>query len=172
MARNVEVLLTKNVFKLGRMGDIVKVRPGYARNYLLPGNQAVPAGAAAKRQIEVLKARANEQMGREKALAEGKRKELAGKKVVIPANVSHDDQLFGSVGPRDIVEAFADQGIEVDANAFRMHENFKRLGTYKVAVDLYEDVECEVTVQVVNANPQGPGLDEAIEEEYAEEEQA
>ena len=89
---------------------------------------------------------------------------LDGKKVVIPANVSHDDQLFGSVGPRDIVEAFADQGIEVDANAFRMHENFKKLGTYKVDVDLFEGVECQVTVQVVDANPEGPGLDEAIED--------
>lgn len=171
MARYVEVLLTKNVYKLGRMGDIVKVRPGYARNYLLPASQAVPAGAAAKRQIEVLKARADEQMSREKAVAEGKRKELDGKKVVIPANVSHDDQLFGSVGPRDIVEAFADQGIEVDANAFKLHENFKKLGTYKVDVDLFEDVQCQVTVQVVDANPEGPGLDEAIEEELADEEE-
>ena len=93
MAKQLEVLLTKNVYKLGRMGDIVKVRPGYARNFLLPSGQAVPASAAAKRQIEVLRSRAAEQLTREKAIAEGEKK-TCWQHI---ANVSHDTALFGSV---------------------------------------------------------------------------
>ena len=129
MGRPVEVLLKDNILKLGSMGDIVKVKPGYARNYLLPQGKAVLASSAAKRQVEVLRERAAaaEQVAIKDA--EGLKKELNGLTVEIAARVAHDTTLFGSVGARDIVEAVAKSGIKLLPNQVHVHENFKQLGS-------------------------------------------
>ena len=162
MARNVEVLLTKNVLKLGSMGDLVRVKPGYARNYLFPSGSAIPANAAAKRQIEILRERAQTQLAAAKQSAQGLKKQLDGTSIQIEANVSHDDQLFGSVGIRDIVEKLEASGIEVDPKQVHLHESIRKLGTYQVVIGLVADVKAEITLEVVNKDPEAAGLAEVL----------
>ena len=153
MARTIEVLLKDNIFKLGSMGDIVTVKPGYARNYLLPQGLAVLANTAAKRQIEKLRERAAEVEAADRASAESLQKQLSGLSIEISARVAHDDVLFGSVGTRDIAAAVNANGFDVSANQVHLHESLKSLGTYNVFIGLHKGVEASISVSVINANP-------------------
>ncbi|MHC5067170.1 MAG: 50S ribosomal protein L9 [Planctomycetota bacterium] len=169
MAKQVEVLLTKPVFKLGTMGEIVSVKPGYARNYLLPHGLAVPASSAAKRQVEVLQEQARKLAVEHEAQALVVKNQIAGLAVSIAAKVAHDDVLFGSVGARDIVAAVAEaKGVKLDAHQVKLHENFKKTGSYPVVLELFSTVDVEITVNVVSDNPEGPGLDEELAAERSE----
>jgi len=162
MPRTIDVLLTQDVLKLGDMGDIVTVKPGFARNYLLPEGKAIPAGRAAKRQVEVLREQARKNDLEREGRAAVLKKTLDGKVVEIPAKVAHDDHLFASVGVRDIVRKLAADGMTIDPRQVHMHEVFKRLGRYEVMVKLHRSVECTITVVVTNADPQGEELDKAL----------
>ncbi|NRA40529.1 MAG: 50S ribosomal protein L9 [Planctomycetes bacterium] len=162
MARTVDVLLTKNVMKLGSMGDMVSVKSGYARNYLFPSASAIPANAAAKRQIEILRERAKEHHAEEHKAAESQKKQLDGMSIQIEANVSHDDQLFGSVGIRDIVDALAKSGVKLDSKQVNLHENIRKLGTFDIKIELVKDVIAKITLEIVNSNPDAAGLDEVL----------
>ncbi len=169
MARNIEVLLTKNVLKLGSMGDLVNVKPGYAHNYLFPSASAIPANLAAKRQIEILKERAQAHLAEAKTAAQATKKQLDGMSIQIEANVSHDAQLFGSVGIRDIVAALATSGVSIDAKQVNLHESIRALGTYKITIELVKGVEAEISLEVVNKDPEAAGLAEVLAESGAEE---
>ncbi len=164
MASTTEVLLTSNVLKLGSMGDIVRVKAGYARNFLFPQGKAIPASAAARRQIEVLQERARKADMEAQGQALALKKDLDGLAVQIPAKVAHGTHLFGSVGIREIVAKLAERNMTVDPRQVHLHENFKELGRYEVLVKLHSEVEATITVEVVDADPTGKSLDEAIEE--------
>jgi len=165
MPKTIEVLLTRPVIKLGSMGDIVAVKPGYARNYLLPQGLAVPASGAAKRQVEVLQEQARKHEVENEGKAAALKKELDGISLQIAAKVAHDDVLFGSVGIRDIVGSLESNGVALDSRQVHHHENFKKLGTYEVLIKLHANVEATIKVEVVDDNPEGPGLDATIAEE-------
>jgi large subunit ribosomal protein L9 len=162
MAKTLDVLLTKPVMKLGSMGDIVAVKPGYARNYLLPQGLAIMANRAAKRQVEVLQEQARKLSLEQEGQAAALKKELDGVSIQIAAKVAHDTVLFGSVGIRDIVKALAASGITIDQRQVHLHESFKKLGRYPVMVKLHSNVEATITVEVISDNPDGPGLDETL----------
>ena len=162
MARRQEVLLTQDVLKLGNMGDIVKVSPGYARNYLFPYELAIPAGIAAKRQIEVLRERAAKAEVQREGKAVGLKKSMEGMSIQIAARVAHENELFGSIGAKDIVQALGKSGIEVDPKQVHLHDKIKRLGRYKVEVRLHKNVGVEINLEVVNSDPNAPTLDETI----------
>jgi len=164
MAHTIEVLLVDDVLKLGNMGDIVRVKSGYARNCLLPQGRAILASAAAKRQVEVLQAKAAANETNRAVKAQALKKELDGFSVQIAAKVAHDRHLFGSVGIRDIVRALSAGGFDIDQRQVHLHENFKELGTYEVLIKLHTEVEATITVEVVDADPQGKALDEVLEE--------
>ena len=165
MPKTIEVLLTKPVLKLGSMGDIVAVKPGYARNYLLHQGLAVPASGAAKRQVEVLREKARQLEMENEGRAAVLKKELDGISVQIAAKVAHDNVLFGSVGIRDIVRSLESNGVQIDPRQVHLHESFKNLGKYEVLIKLHANVESTITVEVVNDNPDGPGLDETLADE-------
>ncbi|MDA3962112.1 MAG: 50S ribosomal protein L9 [Planctomycetota bacterium] len=169
MAKTIDVLLTKPVMKLGTMGEVVSVKAGYARNYLLPQGFAILADGAAKRQIEVLQQQAKQLAQKHEAQAAVLKKELDGISLQIAAKVAHDNVLFGSVGIRDIVKALAANDVKVDPRQVHLHENFKNLGSYEVTVRLHSNVEATIKVQVVNDNPDGVGLDEALSKGQSEE---
>lgn len=164
MAHTVDVLLTKPVLKLGSMGEVVTVKAGYARNFLLPQGFAIQADRAAKRQVESLQAQARQLAQQQEARAAVLKKELDGMSLQIAAKVAHDSTLFGSVGIRDIVKALASNDISIDPRQVHLHENFKQLGSYPVAIRLHANVEATVTVEVVSDDPQGRGLDETLAE--------
>lgn len=174
MAKTLDILLTKNVMKLGSMGDLVTVKSGYARNFLFPSASAVLANTAAKRQIEILRERAQVQHAEAHTAAESQKKQLDGMSIQIEANVSHDDQLFGSVGIRDIIESLAKSGVKLNSKQINLHENIRKLGTFDIKIELVKDVTAQITLEVVNSNPDAAGLDEVLaataEDESATEE--
>ena len=145
-----DVILLQKVKNLGNLGDRVKVKPGYSRNFLIPYGKAVPATAANvadfdKRRAE-FEARANETL----AAAEARKARLEGAAVTIKANASTEGKLYGSVGPRDIAEAFTAAGLPLEKSEVVMGEGpIRRTGEFDVVVHLHADVEATVKVIVV-----------------------
>jgi large subunit ribosomal protein L9 len=164
MAKTVEVLLQQNVLKLGNMGDIVRVKVGYARNFLLPHGKGILASGAAKRQIEVLQERAAKMETEHVSQAQAQAARLTGLRLTIKAKVSHDRHLFGSVGVREIVTALAGQGFTLDPRQVHLNDSFKELGSYEVVLRLYKKIDAIITVEVVDSDPAGRGLREVIDE--------
>jgi large subunit ribosomal protein L9 len=162
MAKRKEVLLVKDVLKLGNMGDIVRVSPGFARNYLFPYGMAIPAGGAAKRQIEVLREKAAKSEADREHKAVALKKSMEGMTIQIAARVAHDTELFGSIGIREIVAALAKSGIEVDSKQVHLHDKLRRLGAYNVEIRLHKNVPVTIKLEIVNSDPNAPSLDEAL----------
>ena len=145
----IEVILKVDVEHLGHSGDIVRVAPGFARNYLLPRKLAMQVNEGNKRQIEHLKKVAAQKAAEEKAAA-GKVADRIGAVVcVIARRVGETDTLYGSVTSSDIADVLAAQGIEIDRRKIQLPDPIKQLGDFKVPVKLHRDVTAEVTVQVV-----------------------
>jgi len=168
MARRKEVLLVKDVLKLGNMGDIVRVSPGFARNYLYPFGMAVPAEGAAKRQIEVLREKAAKSESEREQKAIALKKTMDGTTIQIAARVAHDIELFGSIGTREIVAALAKKGLDVDGKQIHLHDKLRRLGVYNIDVRLHKNVPVTVKLEIVNSDPNAPSLQEALAAAAAE----
>jgi large subunit ribosomal protein L9 len=162
MAKKHEVLLVGEVLKLGSMGDIVKVSPGYARNYLFTHALAIPASGAAKRQVEVLREKAAKSDSEREAKANQLKKSLEGTTIQVAARVAHDIDLFGSIGTKDIVQALAKAGVEVDGKQVHLTDKIARLGVYSIEVRLHKKVAVTVKLEVVNSDPNAPSLAEAL----------
>jgi len=162
MARRKEVLLVQDVLKLGNMGDIVRVSPGYARNYLFPYGYAIPADGAAKRQIDVLREKAAKSESEREAKAIVQAKTIQGMTIQVAAKVAHDDELFGSIGSKEVVAALAKSGIELDTKQVHLHDKLRKLGRYQVEIGLHKKVLVTITVEVVNSDPNAPSLDETL----------
>jgi large subunit ribosomal protein L9 len=162
MAKRKEVLLVQDVLKLGNMGDIVRVSPGFARNYLFPYAMAIPAGAAAKRQIEVLREKAAKSEADREAKAIALKKGMEGMTIQLAARVAHDTELFGSIGTREIVAALAKSGIEVDPKQVHLHDKLKRLGVYNVEIRLHKSVPVNIKLEIINIDPNAPALSETL----------
>ena len=144
-----KVILRNNVENLGNAGEIVDVKPGYARNYLVPqglalvatkGNQAVYDNE--KKQIAL-------RIAKEKILAEEMAQKLEAASVTIAVSVGEEDKLFGSVTSQDIADQLVSQGLEVDKRKIVLDEPIKALGLYTVDVKLHTDVVGKVKVWVV-----------------------
>ena len=146
------VILLESVENLGGIGDLVKVKPGYGRNYLLAQGKAALATPENMKQIEARRAELEKAAAVERAKAEERAKAINGVELVIPANAGSEDKLFGSVGPVDITDAFAAIQIEVERSEIRMPDGpIHQLGEYQVGVHLHGEVDAEVTVRVVAA---------------------
>ena len=144
-----EVILTKDVEKLGKAGELVRVKPGYGRNYLLPRGLALLATRGNIAQLEHhRRAIAAEQAKiHERNVAQAKQLESAS--VSIPRKAGEDDKLFGSVTNKDIAEALAAQNIDVDRKLIRLDGPIKAVGEHKVHVRFSADVSVELQVDVI-----------------------
>jgi large subunit ribosomal protein L9 len=162
MARRKEVLLVQDVLKLGNMGDVVRVSPGYARNYLFPYGMAIAADGAAKRQIDVLREKAAKSEVEREGKAKIQAKTMQGVSIQIAARVSHGNELFGSIGTKEIVAALAKSGVEVDGKQVHLNDKLKKLGKYQIEVRLHKNVAVEVTLEIVNSDPNAPTLSETL----------
>ena len=162
MARRKEVLLVQDVLKLGNMGDVVRVSPGYARNYLFPYALAIPSDAAHKRQIDVLREKAAKSEAEREVKAKAQAKTMQGMSIQIAARVSHDNELFGSIGTKEIVAALAKSGVEVDGKQIHLHDKLKKLGKFQIDVRLHKNVAVQVTLEIVNSDPNAPTLAETL----------
>ncbi len=144
------VILLENVENLGSIGDLVKVKPGYGRNYLLPQGKAALATPENMKQIEARRAELEKAAAEELAQAKARFESINGVELVIQANAGAEDKLFGSVGPVDIAEAFAGIQVEVERSEIRMPDGpIHELGEFPIGVHLHPEVDAEVTVRVV-----------------------
>ena len=146
------VILLENVENLGSIGDLVKVKPGYGRNYLLPQGKAALATPENMREIEARRAELEKAAAEELAAAKTRAGNLEGMELVIQANAGPEGKLFGSVGPIDIAEAFAAIQVAVERSEIRMPDGpIHQLGEFPIGVHLHSEVNAEVIVRVVAA---------------------
>jgi large subunit ribosomal protein L9 len=143
-----EVILREDVPQLGHRGDVVKVKPGYARNYLIPRKLAMPATAGARKQVADMKAANARKDAREKSGAESLAAQLGELTLTITAKAGEQDQLFGSVTTMDIAAALEAKGFNVDRRTIELEEPIKTIGEYSVPVRLHRDVTAAVKVAV------------------------
>ena len=144
-----EVILKEDVINLGYKDDIVKVKDGYGRNYLIPNGLAIMATESAKKVLaEDLKQRAHK-LEKIKADAQDMVSKFEGLHLSIGAKVSSTGKIFGSVGPIQIAEALEKQGLEVDRKSILLKEAIKEVGEYKATVKLHREVQVEISFEVV-----------------------
>lgn len=144
-----KVILKETIDSLGIIGTEVNVAPGYARNYLLPQGKAVPATPQYRKILKHEKAKFELQIAKEKELAQQMAQRLEGVACEVAAKIHEGDRLYGSVTIRDIVDALAKKEIVVEKRMVLLKEPIKTIGTFKVAIRVYKDVEPEITVNVV-----------------------
>lgn len=147
----VKVILMETVESLGIIGKEINVADGYARNYLLPRKKAVLATPQNRNLIEQARAKLELQQAKERETAEEMAKRLEGVICRIKSKVSEEDRLYGSVSIREIAEALAGQGIEVEKRMILLEEPIKALGAYQIPIRVYKDVKPVITVEVVPA---------------------
>lgn len=144
-----EIILREDIDKLGQRGQVVKVAPGYARNYLLPRRLAVAATESNKKIVE----QERQAHLRREAKVQGEAQDLAklmgSVELTIAQKAGENGQLFGSVTSADLVAALEKQGYSVDRKKIQLDEPIKNLGDYRVAVKLHRDVSVELPVHVV-----------------------
>lgn len=133
MAAHVRVILKRDVDKLGSAGELVRVRPGFARNYLLPRSLAVVATDSNVKHIEHERKLALAAAAKQKGLAEGIAAQVNGIVVEIEAQAGEGDRLFGSVTSRDVADALRKRGIELDRKNIELPDTIKSLGEYDVS---------------------------------------
>ena len=144
-----EVILREDIEKLGSRGEVVKVAPGYGRNFLLPKKLAVEATGANKKIVEQERQSHLRKEAKHKSEAEDLSKLLTGVSVTIAQKAGENDQLFGSVTSKDVGDALAAKNYTIDRRKIQLDDPIKQLGEYKVLVRLHKDVTAEVTVVVV-----------------------
>ena len=145
-----EVILRETIDNLGRRGEIVDVKRGYARNFLLPQKIALPVTDANKRQVERERETVELRESEERQVEEDHAKRLQSVECVIARRVGETNTLYGSVTTADISEFYEKQQIVVDKRKIQLSEPLKELGEFQVAIRLHRDVTAEITVKVVN----------------------
>ena len=158
-----EVILLERVEKLGTIGDVVKVKNGFARNYLLPNKKALRANDANKKLFEANRARIEEENASKRSDAEKASKGVAGKTVQLIRQASNTGQLYGSVSARDIVEALEGEGAHVTKSQVVLDRPIKAIGLHEVKVALHPEVSVTIKVNVARspeeADLQAQGVD-------------
>jgi large subunit ribosomal protein L9 len=149
MATTLQVVLQSDVDNVGKSGDLVKVRPGYARNFLIPRSLAVPATTAAINRINHEKAVALAKADKAKKEAQGLAEKINGLKLTMARPVGEDERLFGSVTSKEIEAEAKKLGVTVDRKKMHMPEALKALGTFEIPVKLMTDVVATLKVEVV-----------------------
>jgi large subunit ribosomal protein L9 len=144
-----EIILREDVQHLGKAGEVVKVKDGYARNYLLPKGLAYPATAGNKQRIAFEAERLARQRAAEKQSAEGEAVKLAGLSLTFPMKVGEEDKLYGSVTASDIQRRLEEQAIHVDKRKIDLPEPIRSLGEFKVGIKFHADVRPEITIVVI-----------------------
>jgi large subunit ribosomal protein L9 len=143
-----EVILREHVDNLGHRGDVVKVAPGYARNYLLPRKLALPVNEGNKRVIDRERKLAETRELEERQQAEAVANRLTQIELTLSRRVGDTEQLYGSVTTADIADALLEKGLEIDRKRIHLDEPLKSLGEFTVPVKLHRDVTAQLKVHV------------------------
>ncbi|WP_201833973.1 50S ribosomal protein L9 [Microvirga zambiensis] len=146
-----EVILLERVAKLGQMGETVKVRSGYARNFLLPRGKALRATDANKKHFDAQRAQLEARNLERRNEAEGVGEKLNGQSFTILRQAGETGVLYGSVSTRDLAEIMTQNGFTVDRNQIAINQPIKTIGLHKVPVALHPEVEVQVTINVARS---------------------
>lgn len=144
----VEVILKQDIYRLGDRGAVVKVAAGYARNYLIPQQLAIPADAGSLKHLNAMREAAARDAVRMRGDAENQTEALEGEVVRIVARASLNNQLYGSVTARDIAAKLAEKGVEIDRRRIQLTAPLRSVGDYDVPVHIYKDLSATVKVEV------------------------
>ncbi len=148
MAANVHVILARDVPNLGRIGELVQVRPGYMRNFLVPQGLALPASPKRVAEFEHKKRLVEHQRGKLRAASNERAQELSQVAVTLTARVGEQNKLFGSITSRDISKALADQGHAIHHRDIKLENPLRTIGLHVVDVRLEADVTAQVKVVI------------------------
>lgn len=167
-----QVILLERVAKLGQMGDVVDVKPGFARNFLLPQGKALSASKANISAFESRKAELEARNLETRKEAEALSERLDGQQFVVIRQASDGGALYGSVAPRDVADAAAESGFSVDRKQVLIEKPIKELGLHTVLVRLHPEVEAQITLNVARSNEEAEvqASGKSIQELAAEEE--
>jgi len=144
-----EIILREDIKSLGKAGEMVRVKPGYARNYLLPQGLAYEATEGNKKRIAAESRARDAKLSAEKGEATALAGRLNALAVTLPGKAGEGDRLFGSITAQDIADALARQGFNVDKRKIDLDHPIKSLGQHSVAIRLHPEVQAEITVSVV-----------------------
>jgi large subunit ribosomal protein L9 len=150
-----KVLLRKNIRKLGAIGDIVEVKTGYARNYLIPQGLGTQPTQANIRRVEEEKARYLEEMARLRGELEARAKQLEGKEITISARANEQGHLYGSIGPAQIAAAMTEAGLFVEVEQVALDQPIRQLDKYDVTLEFSPEVKATVHVWIVPIREEG-----------------
>ena len=160
-----EILLVKPVENLGGEGDQVKVRAGYARNFLLPGGLALPVTQANRKQIEALKKRRAEREAQELNGAQEIAKKLEKTSLAFAVTTGEGGKMFGSITAGDLHDKLTASGITIERKRILLHTPVKTLGKHTVKVKLHADITVELPFDIVSENPIVPSAEEKAAED-------
>jgi len=152
MAATIHVVLQEDVINLGKSGDLVRVRPGYARNFLIPRGLAMPATAGNVARIDDLRRQALARQAKELTEAQVYAKKLESLSVKISRAVGEENKMYGSVTSKDIEDAFRSIGVEIDRKKIQLPDPIRTLGLSEVVIKLHHDVSAKLRVEVVKGS--------------------
>ena len=144
-----EVILKQDIDKVGKAGNIVKVKDGFARNFLLRNDLALPLNSQNLKKLESEKQRKIAQAEKIKKEAEDLKERLSVVSITIPALTQEEDKLYGSITSQDLAQALKDEGFDIDKSIIMMDEPIKSLGIYEIPVRLHTEVSTKIKVWVV-----------------------
>ena len=144
-----KVILQETMEGVGHLGDLLDVKAGYARNFLLPRKKAVLADSRSIKAFEHIKRVAGERAKKEKLEIETHAKSISAVALTVETKVGKDDKMFGSVTVKDIAEGLAEKGIVVDRRKIQLDQPIKELGTFTIPIKLPRDVTATVMIHVV-----------------------
>lgn len=149
MAKYMKLILKEDVNKLGESGDIVDVKPGYGRNYLIPQGKAIMATDGALKQLDTIKENAERRAELTVEAAKEMAERLETTSVTIPVSVGEDERIHGTVTNQDIADALAERDIEIDRRKIELDQDIKTLGEYTATVNLIGEMKQQIKVWVV-----------------------
>lgn len=144
-----EVILNRDVDKLGKSGTVIKVKAGFARNFLIPNGLALPLTPGNLKKLQQDKLRKASQLEKIKKESEEIGERLANISLTIPALIKEEDILYGSITSQDIANALKEEGLDIDKNSVILDEPIKSLGIYEIPIKLHPDVVRKVKVWIV-----------------------
>lgn len=144
-----EVILNKDVERIGKAGQVIKVKDGFARNFLIPNKLAVPLTSVNLKKLEEEKQKKLQQMEKTRKEADELKQKIEGISLTLPVLTQEEEKLYGSIGAVELASALKDEGVEVNKNVFLLEEPIKSLGIYEVLLKLHPEVTAKLKVWVV-----------------------
>jgi len=144
-----EIILTKDVEKVGKAGEVVKVKDGFGRNFLIPKGLAMPSTAANVKRLEAEKQKRIQELQKAKLAAEELRNKLTNLSVTIAVLTHEDEKIYGSITAVEVARALKEEGLDIDKNCIILEEPIKALGIFEVPVNLHPEVSTKIKVWIV-----------------------